>query len=1351
MAGKEKMTSVAASPPVRRLSVSGAAKKGREPAFEFPVPRKPRQRASSERSSRSSTPLRGSRGSSPAETRRRPPSRPSSRPSTPQPKKKRNNELERLLISAANDGQRRSTVTEEVKKGAAKKSADSQPGKKKVPLGAKKVLEKAKKSPAKTAVKTVVKSPIGKKKLDVKKKAVQLKKAVGSIKKTDTKSKQAEVKTNGSKSVESQTDFKLVPKKETTLKALKDANKISKENQAVSEAPESLPNTKKDVETPVDSPKPVNDSKLVEPVIDAVLKNQPGKDTTLAKEPENEVGKREEVITLETVLALKDALKESEDVSKTSDEVTKGSLEVVKRDEKPKVDVMHTLTEACRKLEQLTGKKKDLSPFEVNPRSPEVASMSPERPTEKPMEHNVISPVNLQLFMQAKLRNKLSQSPSAEAKEGSTAFPSPAIAPLTAAPIINSLSAAAKQTSSFLKDSSEVPIEYRWKLDKRYSTLSPINSCIKDKVADLLRKDPNEVVLKENKRREPENEDEMEELRISESEGDSNGSSPEKFISKSKREEIERRMEEIYREREGELGKDDEVLASELEPEDNIEASATPTTIKETESDQDQETPDATEATHNEESEKIEECQIETENPESKVELNENMLTCEVTKVDEELEKETEAKVEAEVAVENNEVTQEVDQENEKANNDKKKRYSKSKRESDKKKKKREEYQRKKMEAAAKKAEEEKLASTATADSIVSPEVGSPQPESKAASSSVSEAPSPKANGGPHLDSPESAKEEDLVAKESVLGALGLQSTRVAQQERPKVPKLKLVVRPNPAKKKGHRNETGNEKTYAICHEVEGAEGQKNSHRKKSLWYPGLPISNGELAKLILTTPSISDLIIGRHLGEAKPPQPGIGVGDGLDIEAELGQKGPKKRDEVVIPEKTAASNVHPGRPCEDVCCYCHNKFGLYDTPLHVSQLKGGSEKQSAVLAREPVLTLASCVCDACFRHLDRPLSAVATWRPAQAKQKKPKEASTCCFAGCRQPAPHPLARKWKRRVRGLLTRGLDMKSGLFLCHQHHQETAKIGACVLCGRRAASSQLYCLEPQATDQFNEVLRQDLIPIVVQPEADLCKKCRYYSSLRLRYSDYTKVSVSNRAFLRQHREKIIKNANPSDTSALVEVFPEVSKARKLMPPPPTPSTSSASSSSYVAAMTAAPKRTLLTPSVEIIPVPAEGPPPSKKTRGVAPAKEAVTVRLVGGCSSLSSVPSPAKRPLVKRTARNDGPNLNFQWLGETGPPRGRWHTTRADIQMDDRTLAEWKKRQEPFGSYTSYVKHLITLDGFWRSKQLGPLPGANGACVKYCTSVRNRIEAYEGLAVEPEDSDRPKICDVRSLAE
>lgn len=146
-------------------------------------------------------------------------------------------------------------------------------------------------------------------------------------------------------------------------------------------------------------------------------------------------------------------------------------------------------------------------------------------------------------------------------------------------------------------------------------------------------------------------------------------------------------------------------------------------------------------------------------------------------------------------------------------------------------------------------------------------------------------------------------------------------------------------------------------------------------------------------------------------------------------------------------------------------------------------------------------------------------------------------------------------------------------------------------------------------------------------------------------------------------------------------MVEVFPEVPKPVKkvsLMPPPPSYASTSSASCSH-----APPKRTLLTPSVEIIPVPADGPPPPKKSKGpMPPPKEAVTVRLVGAASTSSASTSHSaqpRRPLVKRTAtRNEGPNLTFQWLGETGPPRGKWHSTRADIQMDDRTLAEWKKR-------------------------------------------------------------------------
>jgi hypothetical protein len=127
------------------------------------------------------------------------------------------------------------------------------------------------------------------------------------------------------------------------------------------------------------------------------------------------------------------------------------------------------------------------------------------------------------------------------------------------------------------------------------------------------------------------------------------------------------------------------------------------------------------------------------------------------------------------------------------------KRITKHRKEIERKKRKREECRKKKIDATYEFVDESEEVVAETALSL---------------SSSLSSS-SDDAVSGQH-----EPREEDITAKESVLGALGLQSTRLAQQERPKVPKLKLVVRPTPAKKKGHKSENGNEKTYAICHEV---------------------------------------------------------------------------------------------------------------------------------------------------------------------------------------------------------------------------------------------------------------------------------------------------------------------------------------------------------------------------------------------------------------------------------------------------------------------------------------------------------------------------------------------------
>lgn len=54
----------------------------------------------------------------------------------------------------------------------------------------------------------------------------------------------------------------------------------------------------------------------------------------------------------------------------------------------------------------------------------------------------------------------------------------------------------------------------------------------------------------------------------------------------------------------------------------------------------------------------------------------------------------------------------------------------------------------------------------------------------------------------------------------------------------------------------------------------------------------------------------------------------------------------------LVIPEKASSFKVHPERLCKDQCFYCGGKFGLYDTPCHIAQIKS-TERQKKILESE--------------------------------------------------------------------------------------------------------------------------------------------------------------------------------------------------------------------------------------------------------------------------------------------------------------------------------------------------------------------------------------------------------------
>jgi len=81
-------------------------------------------------------------------------------------------------------------------------------------------------------------------------------------------------------------------------------------------------------------------------------------------------------------------------------------------------------------------------------------------------------------------------------------------------------------------------------------------------------------------------------------------------------------------------------------------------------------------------------------------------------------------------------------------------------------------------------------------------------------------------------------------------------------------------------------------------------------------------------------------------------------------------------------------------------------------------------------------------------------------------------------------------------------------------------------------------------------------------------------------------------------------------------------------------------------------------------------------------------------------------------------------------ETPNNRREWEKCTATIQFDKETKSLFQQLQRPYGNYSSFFRHLILLEKYWRSGELILGPNASSRAVNYVNSVQNRIHAYEG---------------------
>lgn len=157
------------------------------------------------------------------------------------------------------------------------------------------------------------------------------------------------------------------------------------------------------------------------------------------------------------------------------------------------------------------------------------------------------------------------------------------------------------------------------------------------------------------------------------------------------------------------------------------------------------------------------------------------------------------------------------------------------------------------------------------------------------------------------------------------------------------------------------------------------------------------------------------------------------------------------------------------------------------------------------------------------------------------------------------------------------------------------------------------------------------------------------------------------------------------------------------------------------------------TSLTPAVTIMPIPPTYPQSNRQDQ-----------------YTFSTSPPGRSRqeyPSSSDVAMNS--SFEFQPLEEGS----MWQKVNATFQFDKKTRQLWHQLHAPYGSYTSFLRHLVLLETHWRNGDLALTPSASPRARQYLSSVQNRIQAYEGVPSDPETSSLepgPLICDVRSLA-
>ncbi|XP_039233514.1 LOW QUALITY PROTEIN: uncharacterized protein LOC6524471 [Drosophila yakuba] len=482
------------------------------------------------------------------------------------------------------------------------------------------------------------------------------------------------------------------------------------------------------------------------------------------------------------------------------------------------------------------------------------------------------------------------------------------------------------------------------------------------------------------------------------------------------------------------------------------------------------------------------------------------------------------------------------------------------------------------------------------------------------------------------------------------------------------------------------------------------------------------------------------------------------------------------EKEKILIPEKASSFKFHPGRLCEDQCYYCSGKFGLYDTPCHVGQIKS-VERQQKILANEEKLTVDNCLCDACFRHVDRRANAPSYKKrlsapghlemgaaAASALEKHfagdggviPEgggeagstaavavQQRSCAVKDCVEAAGHSLRRKCIRKSVKKFQLSLEIPAGssiVWLCEAHYNTVIQFSGCVLCKRRLGKNHMYNITTQDTDRLEKALSEMGIPVQLGMGTAVCKLCRYFANLLMKPPDSTKSQKAE--FVKNYRKRLLKVHNLQDGSH------EVSEADEEEAPNATEAERATADGHEDAEM----------PMVADYDGPTDSNSSSSSTAALDSSKQmsklqAILQQNVGvdatgaaGTGAVAASPVGSGSGADISNVLRGNPNISMRELfhgeEELGvqfkvpfgcsssqrTPEG-WTRVQTFLQYDEPTRRLWEELQKPYGNQSSFLRHLILLEKYYRNGDLVLAPHASSNATVYTETVRQRLNSFD----------------------